>query len=70
MAKTRLAVVWCTSARPFWGDPKAERSNHQISQPDDLTGIFESLADWEHQLKSLPPEDLKYLKNEVEEPTS
>jgi len=50
-------------------DPTGETSNHQLAPPDNLTALFETLADWEYQLRALPPEHLAYLERDVEEPT-
>lgn len=44
-------------------------SNREDALPDDLSALFDTLADWEHQLQRLPPEDLAYLEDISEEPS-
>ena len=38
--------------------------------PDDQTlkQVFDTLADWEQQLQTLPPEHLAYIVDNIEEP--
>ncbi|MBP5857424.1 hypothetical protein KAJ83_10430 [Marivibrio halodurans] len=44
-------------------------SNLPPGEQDDLSALFETLADWEHQLQKLAPEDRAFIENEMEEPT-
>lgn len=49
-------------------EPKQVTSNPSIDE-ETLTQIFDTLSDWEKQLRSLPPEHLRFIEENEEEPT-
>ena len=45
-----------------------EELNRSPDTSSDLSSLFDTLADWEYQLRHLPPEDLEFLEDSFEEP--
>ncbi len=49
-------------------DIDSAQSNHLEVPSDDLSSLFETLADWEYELQKLSLEDRAYLASDIEEP--
>ena len=62
-----FGAVWGDGSGMVGGSGKL--SNHPSALSSDLTSVFETLADWESQLQSVPAHERKYLEDIFEEPT-
>ncbi len=50
-------------------DVDSAMSNQDTAFPQDLTSVFETLADWEYQIKQLPLADRRCLEEILGEPS-
>lgn len=50
-------------------DVDAPQLNPRNAEPENLSAVFEALADWEHQIAQLAPEDRAFIESGMEEPT-